>query len=98
MTKRMILRRRWMLPAVLLALLLLPTPAVQADTLPKGVVAIVGGKRLTFEGFCTAAAQQARMDLRQSRSGPRSVLDPERGLLADRSAPISFEPVGFLGG
>lgn len=75
MTKRMILRRRWMLPAFLLAVLLLPTPAVQADTLPKGVVAIVGGKRLTFEGFCTAAAQQARMDLRQSRSGPRSVLE-----------------------
>ncbi len=87
MTHRPIYR---LLPAVLALALALPlVPAAAAPEgngaakkkdpnlppLPAGVVAEVAGRKLTFDGFCYSAAQQALADIRRQRSGPRQVLE-----------------------
>lgn len=68
------LRALWAPCILLLVVAALPT-AVSAAELPPGVVAEVRGRKLTFDGFCIAATQQATREIKRSRSGPRAVLE-----------------------
>ena len=49
--------------------------AAAPEELPAGVVALVGGKRLTSEGFYTAVVQLALSDIKRMRAGPRHILE-----------------------
>jgi hypothetical protein len=75
MTNRLLLL---LLPALLLVAAAGPLRGraeAAPEDLPPGVVALVGGKQLTFDGFCIAAVQQALPEIKRTRSGPRGKLE-----------------------
>jgi len=57
------------------------------------VVAIVGGRKLTFDGFCKAVAQQALAEVKRSMAGPRSVLEQ---LIEERMVHLECKRLGIV--
>ena len=85
---------RALVPLLLLACCLpMAATAAEPDDLPPGVIALVGGRQLTFDGFCTAAVQQALPALKRSRAGPRHVLEQ---LIEEKMVQLECQRLGIV--